>query len=337
MAEPLPAEMTAIAISAPGGPEVLVPERRPLPVAGSHEVLVRIAAAGVNRPDVLQRQGNYSPPAGVSDIPGLEIAGVIVGKGDQVARYNLGDRVCGLVPGGGYAQFCTVHELHALPIPQTLTAIEAAAVPETFFTVWTNVFERGALKAGETLLVHGGSSGIGTTAIMLAKAFGATVITTAGSAEKCQACLELGADVAINYKTADWVAETKAATAGKGANVILDMVGGEYVGKNYAAAAEHGRIVQIAFLAGPMVTHDLRPLMMKRLVHTGSTLRPRTIAEKAAIAGALEEKVWPLLAANRCKPVIDSTFALEQAAQAHIRMESSTHIGKIVLMTGVPA
>jgi NADPH2:quinone reductase len=333
MAELLPAEMTAIAISAPGGPEVLVPERRPLPVVGSHEVLVRVAAAGVNRPDVLQRQGNYSPPPGASDIPGLEIAGVIVGKGDQVARYTLGERVCGLVAGGGYAQFCTVHELLALPIPQTLTAIEAAAVPETFFTVWTNVFERGALKAGETLLVHGGSSGIGTTAIMLAKAFGASVIATAGSTEKCQACLELGADVAVDYKTTDWVAETKAATAGKGANVILDMVGGDYVGKNYAAAAEHARIVQIAFLAGPVASQDLRPLMMKRLLHTGSTLRPRTIAEKAAIARALKEKVWPLLAANRCKPIIDSTFALEQAAQAHARMESSTHIGKIVLIT----
>jgi len=278
MTEPLPAKMTAIAISAPGGPEVLVPQTRPLPVAGPHELLVRVAAAGVNRPDVLQRQGNYFPPPGVSDIPGLEIAGVVVGKGDKVARYHLGDRICALVPGGGYAQFCTVHELHALPLPQTLTPIEAAAVPETFFTVWTNVFERGALKPGETLLVHGGSSGIGTTAIMLAKAFGATVLATAGSAEKCQACLDLGADTAINYKTADWLQETKAATAGKGANVILDMVGGDYVAKNYLAAAEHGRIVQIAFLSGPMATLDLRPLMMKRLVHTGSTLRPRTIA-----------------------------------------------------------
>jgi NADPH:quinone reductase len=306
-------------------------------VAGPNEVLVRVAAAGVNRPDVHQRQGNYAPPPGVTDIPGLEIAGVIVGKGDHVARYKLGDRICGLVPGGGYAQFCTVHELHALPVPGTLTAIEAAAVPETFFTVWTNVFERGALKAGEILLVHGGTSGIGTTAIMLAKAFGATVIATAGSAEKCQACLNLGADVAVNYHQADWVAETKAASAGKGANVILDMVGGDYVARNYAAAAEHGRIVQIAFLGGAVTSLDLRPLMMKRLIHTGSTLRPRTIPEKAAIAQALEQKVWPLLAANRCKPVLDSTFALEQAAQAHRRMESGTHIGKIVLTTGASA
>jgi NADPH2:quinone reductase len=331
MVQALSSTMTAIVISAPGGPEALVPETRPLPVAARRELLVRVAAAGVNRPDVLQRQGQYAPPPGTSDIPGLEISGEVVGIGDQVEHHRVGDRICALVPGGGYAEFCTVHELHALPAPNTLSPIEAAAVPETFFTVWTNVFEGGALKPGESLLVHGGSSGIGTTAIMLAKAFGATVVTTAGSAEKCQACLDLGADFALNYRDLDWVAETRAATAGKGANVILDMVGGDYVGKNYAAAAEHGRIVQIAFLAGPVATQDLRLLMMKRLVHTGSTLRPRSIAEKAAIASALKEKVWPLFAANRCKPVIDSTFPLRRAADAHRRMESSAHIGKIVL------
>jgi NADPH2:quinone reductase len=327
----LPAMMTAIAMSSPGGPEVLVPEERPLPRPGPGEVLVRVAAAGVNRPDVLQRQGAYPPPPGAPDIPGLEIAGEVVALGEGVARWRIGDRVCALVPGGGYAQFCAVHESNALPVPAGLSLIEAAGVPETYFTVWSNVFERGGLKEGETLLVHGGSSGIGTTAIQLAKAFGATVITTAGSAEKCAACRALGADVAVNYREEDFVAATKQATGGRGANLILDMVGGDYIEKNHEAAAIDGRIVQIAFLKGSRATVDFRRLMLKRLVHTGSTLRARPVAEKAAIARALEEKVWPLLAAGRCLPVIHVTFPLADAAAAHALMESSAHVGKIVL------
>jgi NADPH2:quinone reductase len=327
----LPASMTAIAIAAPGGPDMLVAQTRPLPMPGEGEILVKVAAAGVNRPDVLQRQGAYAPPAGASDLPGLEIAGEIVAMGPKASRFQLGQIICALTPGGGYAQFCRVHEGSALPIPAGMTAAEAAAIPETYFTVWTNVFERGRLRAGETLLVHGGSSGIGTTAIMLAKAFDAKVITTAGSAEKCEACQRLGADLAVNYRTTDWVEATRQATAGRGADLILDMVGGAYVAKNYAAAAESARIVQIAFLEGPVVSLDLRPLMMKRLTHTGSTLRPRTLDEKAAIARALETNVWPLLAAGRCRPIIDSRFPLREAAAAHRRMETSAHIGKIVL------
>jgi NADPH2:quinone reductase len=327
----LPESMTAIAIAAPGGPEMLVAQTRPLPVPGEAEILIKVAAAGVNRPDVLQRQGAYAPPPGASDLPGLEIAGEIVALGPKAVRFRLGQSVCALVPGGGYAEFCRVDEGSALPIPRGMSAAEAAAIPETFFTVWSNVFERGRLRAGETLLVHGGSSGIGTTAIMLAKAFGATVITTAGSVEKCEACQRLGADVAVNYRTTDWVEATRQASAGRGADLILDMVGGPYVAKNYAAAAESGRIVQIAFLEGAIVNHDLRPLMMKRLTHTGSTLRPRTLGEKAAIAQALEANVWPLLESGRCKPIIDSRFPLREAAAAHRRMETSAHIGKIVL------
>jgi NADPH2:quinone reductase len=327
----LPKMMTAIAIKVPGGPEALVPEQRPLPVPGKGEIVIRVAAAGVNRPDVIQRQGHYPPPPGASDLPGLEVAGEVAALGEGATRFRLGDKVCALVPGGGYAQFCKVDETNALPIPKGLSMIEAAAIPETFFTVWTNVFERGRLSEGETLLVHGGSSGIGTTAIMLAKAFGARVIATAGSPDKCRSCRELGADVAIDYRSEDFVAATKAATDGKGADVILDMVGGDYVARNYEAAAEEGRIVQIAFLKESKVTLDLRRLMMKRLTHTGSTLRPRSPAQKAAIARALEEKVWPLLAEGRCKPVIYATFRLEEAPKAHALMESSAHIGKIVL------
>ena len=327
----LPAAMTAIHITTPGGPEVLQPQNRPLPALAQGEILVRTAAAGVNRPDVLQREGNYAPPPGASDLPGLEIAGEIVARGEGAARFALGDKICALVPGGGYAEFCKVHESNALPVPAGLSMVEAAAIPETFFTVWTNVFERGALQPGETLLVHGGTSGIGTTAIMLAKAFGSKVIATAGAAEKCAACVRLGADAAIDYSKEDFVALTKAATDGRGANVILDMVGGPYIERNYAAAAMDGRIVQIAFLQGPKASVDFRALMMKRLTHTGSTLRPRSVAEKAAIARALEMKVWPLIAAGKCKPVIDSTFALRDAAKAHARMQSSAHIGKIVL------
>jgi NADPH2:quinone reductase len=328
----LPAHMTAIAIRAPGGPDMLVPEQRLVPQPGDHEVLVKVAAAGVNRPDVMQRQGLYPPPAGATDIPGLEIAGEVVALGPGVRRWKLGDRVMALVVGGGYAEYCPAHESHALPVPAALPLTAAAAIPETFFTVWHNTFERGQLKAGETLLVHGGSSGIGTAAIQLAKAFGARVITTAGSAEKCAACRRLGADVAVNYKSEDFVAATKAATGGRGADVVLDMVGGDYIERNYEAAAVEGRVVQIAFQGSPQATVDFRRIMLKRLTHTGSTLRPRSIADKAAIARAVEEHVLPLVAAGKVKPVIDSTFSLTEAAAAHARMESSAHIGKIVLV-----
>jgi putative PIG3 family NAD(P)H quinone oxidoreductase len=328
---PLPSRMTVIGIRAPGGPEVLVPEERPVPAPGAGEVLVKVAAAGVNRPDVMQRQGSYPPPPGASDIPGLEIAGEVVALGPGATRFKLGDKVAALVAGGGYAQYCPVHEANALPVPPTLSLIEAAAIPETFFTVWHNAFERGGLKSGETLLVHGGSSGIGTTAIQLAKAFGARVIVTAGSAEKCDACRKLGADVAVNYKSEDFVAATKTATGGKGADVILDMVGGDYIERNYEAAAVEGRVVQIAFQGGPRANVDFRRLMLKRLVHTGSTLRARTVADKAAIARALEAKVWPLIAVGKVKPAIYRTFPLAEAASAHALMETSTHIGKIVL------
>ncbi|WP_293867011.1 NAD(P)H-quinone oxidoreductase [uncultured Alsobacter sp.] len=328
------ATMTAIEIRAPGAPEVLVPGIRPVPQPGPGEILVRVAAAGVNRPDVIQRKGFYPPPPGASDIPGLEIAGTVVACGPGATRYGVGDTVCALVAGGGYAQYCPVHEDNALPIPAGLSFVEAAAVPETFFTVWTNVFERGRLRAGERFLVHGGTSGIGTTAIMLAKAFGATVYATAGSDEKCDACRALGADGAFNYRTQDFVAEAKAATGGAGVDVILDMVGGDYIGRNYEAAAVDGRIVQIAFQGPSTAQVDFRRLMFKRLTHTGSTLRSRSVAEKAEIARALADKVWPLLAAGRCKPVIHAVLPLDQAAAAHALMESSTHIGKIVLETG---
>jgi NADPH2:quinone reductase len=327
----LPSRMTAIAIRAPGGPEVLVPEERPVPAPGAGEILVKIAAAGVNRPDVMQRQGSYPPPPGASDVPGLEIAGEVVALGSGATRFKLGDKVTALVAGGGYAQYCPVHETNALPPPPSLSLVEAAAIPETFFTVWYNAFERGGLKSGETLLVHGGSSGIGTTAIMLAKAFGARVIATAGTPEKCEACRKLGADVAVNYRTEDFVAASKAATGGKGADLILDMVGGDYIERNYDAAAVEGRIVQIAFQAGPRATVNFLRIMLKRLTHTGSTLRARAVADKAAIARAVEAKVWPLIAAGKVKPVIYRTFPLAEAAAAHALMETSTHIGKIVL------
>jgi NADPH2:quinone reductase len=332
----LPARMTAIAIRAPGGPEMLVPEQRPLPSPAEGEVLVKVAAAGVNRPDVMQRQGLYPPPAGATDIPGLEIAGEVVALGAGVKRWQLGDKVMALVVGGGYAEYCLAHESHALPVPPDLTLVEAAAIPETFFTVWHNAFERGRLKAGETLLVHGGSSGIGTAAIQLAKAFGARVIATAGSVEKCDACRSLGADVAVNYKAQDFVAAVKAATDGKGANVVLDMVGGDYIERNYEAAAVEGRVVQIAFQGSSKATVDFRRILLKRLTHTGSTLRARSISDKGAIARAVEERVLPLIAAGQVRPLIDSTFPLVQAAAAHARMETSTHIGKIVLTVATP-
>ncbi len=328
---PIPARMTAIGIRAPGGPDVLVAEERPVPTPGPGEILVAVEAAGVNRPDVLQRQGLYPPPKGAPDIPGLEIAGRVAACGAGVQRWRAGDRVAALVIGGGYAEYCLSHETHALPVPTNLTPVEAAAVPETFFTVWHNVFERGGLKSGETLLVHGGSSGIGTTAIQLAKAFGARVITTAGSAEKCAACRALGADLAIDYKSEDFVAATKSATDGRGVDVILDMVGGDYIERNFEAAAVEGRIVQIGFQGSPRASVDFRRILLKRLHHTGSTLRSRSVADKAAIARAVEEKLWPLIAAGRVRPVMDRTFPLAAAADAHARMESSAHIGKIVL------
>ena len=333
MTTDLPAEMTAIAIREPGGPEALAPTARPVPAPGPGEILVRVAAAGVNRPDVMQRLGLYPPPPGASDIPGLEIAGTVVARGPGAGRFTVGTRVCALVAGGGYAEFCTVHESNALPVPDDLDLTAAGAMPETYFTVWTNVFERGRLTAGEWLLVHGGTSGIGTTAIQLAVAFGARVIATAGSDAKCAACLGLGAERAVNYRTQDFVRETKAAT-GRGADVILDMVGGSYIGRNYEAAAMEGRIVQIAFQGGSVAEVDFMRLMLKRLTHTGSTLRSRSVAEKAVIAAALEEKVWPLVAQGRCRPVIDRVFPLHEAAQAHALMESSGHIGKIVLVAG---
>ncbi len=330
----IPQTMIAIGIATPGGPEMLKPQTRPVPQPSAGEILVAVAAAGVNRPDVLQRQGGYNPPPGASDIPGLEIAGTVVARGDGAGRFALGDRVCGLVAGGGYAEYAVVHESNALPAPAGLSLTEAGAIPETFFTVWTNVFQRGRLQAGESFLVHGGSSGIGTAAIQLAKAFGATVLATAGSEEKCRACRDLGADHAINYRTEDFVAAAKAATDGKGVDLILDMVGGDYIDRNYETAADQGRIVQIAFLNGPKATVNFSRLMLKRLVHTGSTLRPRTVAEKAAIAAELQARVWPLLEAGRCKPLINATFPLAEAAEAHRLMESSSHIGKIVLDVG---
>jgi NADPH2:quinone reductase len=326
----LPEKMTAIGIREPGKPDVLVPQQRPVPQPGAGEILIKVEAAGVNRPDVMQRQGLYPPPPGAPDIPGLEVAGTVAALGNNAARWKVGDKVMALVIGGGYAEYCLAHESHALGVGN-IPIVEAAAIPETFFTVWHNVFERGALKSGETFLVHGGSSGIGTTAIQLAKAFGAYVITTAGSDEKCDACRKLGADVAINYKTDDFVAATKAATNDKGANVILDMVGGDYIGRNYETASVEGRIVQIAFQGSPKATVDFRRIMLKRLHHTGSTLRSRSTADKGAIARAVEAQALPLVAAGKVKVLIDSTFPLAEAAKAHARMESSAHIGKIVL------
>ncbi len=322
--------MTAIAIREFGGPEVLVPVQIPVPVPGPGQILVKVAAAGVNRPDIVQRKGGYPPPPGAPLTPGLEIAGEVVGLGENVERYETGDHVCALVPGGGYAEFCLAAEDNALPLPPGFSMVEAAAVPETFFTVWTNVFERGGLKPGEVFLVHGGSSGIGTTAIMLAKAFGAVVVATAGSEEKCAACTRLGADHVINYRTTDFVEDMKRLDLR--ADVILDMVGGDYVARNFQVAALHARIVNIAFQKGSKIDIDLLPIMLKRLTLTGSTLRPRSVAEKAEIARALEDKVWPLFAAGQLRPVIQATFPLVQAAEAHGVLEAGTHVGKIVLI-----
>ena len=326
--------MKAIEIQQPGGPEVLQLAQRPDPSPGAGELLIGVKAAGVNRPDCMQRRGGYPPPPGASDIPGLEVAGEVVALGSGASAFSVGDQVCALVPGGGYAELCTVHESNALPLPDGFSSSEAAAIPETYFTVWHNVFQRGGLKAGETLLVHGGSSGIGTTAIQLASAFGAKVITTAGTEDKCQACRSLGAELAINYRETDFVEAVKEHTGGNGANVILDMVGGDYVGRNYQAAAVEGRVVQIAFMGGPVAEANFAQLMLKRLVHTGSTLRPRTIEFKAGIAADLKREVWPLLARREVAPIMDTIFPLERAAAAHARMEEGEHIGKIVLDVG---
>lgn len=328
---PLPAGMTAIAISEPGGPLVLKPQTRDLPAPDQGEILIRVRAAGVNRPDVMQRKGLYPAPPGASDLPGLEVAGEVAALGEGVHRWHVGDLVTALAPGGGYAQYCKVHETNALPVPHGFTLTEAAALPETFFTVWHNVFQRGGLRKGEWLLVHGGSSGIGTAAIQLATAFGASVVVTAGSAEKCRACLDLGAARAVNYREEDFVAAVREATGGHGADVILDMVGGDYVTRNYRAAAEDGRIVQIAFQQGARTEADFTQLMVKRLTHTGSTLRPRPVSFKAQVAAELEEKVWPLLAERRVAPVMDMIFPLAEAWRAHERMEVGEHVGKIVL------
>ena len=330
--EKLPAQMTVIGISKPGGPEVLLAETRAVPAPGPDEILIKVAAAGVNRPDVAQRSGSYPPPPGASDLPGLEISGEVVAVGSNARKHKLGDKVMSLVAGGGYAEYCIAQDAQAMAVPSNLSITEAGAVPETLMTVWHNVFERGGLKAGETLLIHGGSSGIGTMAIQLAKAFGAKVIVTVGSQEKIDACIKLGADHAINYKTQDFVAEVKTATGGKGVEVILDMVGGEYVDRNYDAAAVDGRIVQIALLGGGKATINAGKIMVKRLHHTGSTLRPRSNADKAAMVAAIEAKVMPLFREGRIKPLMDSTFPLQKAADAHRRMETSEHIGKIVLV-----
>jgi NADPH2:quinone reductase len=323
--------MTAIEIREPGPPQVLRAVRRPLPQPKAGEVLIRVAAAGVNRPDVLQRKGLYPAPPGASDIPGLEVAGVVVALGEGVTDPALGARVCALLAGGGYAEYTTAPAVQCLPAPSQLALEEAAALPETFFTVWFNVFERARLRSGETLLVHGGSSGIGTSAILLGKAFGARLIVTAGTAAKCAACRELGADHAINYHEQDFVEATLRATDGRGADVILDMVGGDYVARNIAAAATNARIAVIAHQGGAKAEIDLRPLMVKRLQISASTLRAQSVESKGRLAAALRQHVWPLFATKRLKPLIHARFPLADAAAAHKLMESGAHIGKIVL------
>lgn len=323
--------MKAVEISTFGPPEVLRLVERPDPSPAVGEILIDVAAAGVNRPDVIQRLGKYPPPPGASDIPGLEVAGVVAGLGEGVTGWSVGDPVCALLAGGGYAELAAVPHEQCLPIPKGLTAIQAAGIPETFFTVWTNVFQRGTLQAGETILIHGGTSGIGTTAIQLAKAFGARVFATAGSDDKCDALRQLGADQAFNYKTEDWVAEGKRATGGAGVNLILDIVGGDYIARNLDLLAVEGRLLQIAFLKSAKAEIDFSLVMRKRLTVTGSTLRPRTPAEKGAIARDLVEHVWPLLEQGRIAPVIHKVFPLADAAAAHRMMEESTHIGKLIL------
>lgn len=323
--------MKAIEISRPGAPEVLQLCERPLPEVNEGEVLIKVHAAGINRPDVLQRMGRYPVPPGASDLPGLEVAGEIVAGELAGSGFKQGDMVCALVQGGGYAEYCTAPLAQCLPLPRGLSAQEAASLPETYFTVWSNVFDRAHLSPGETLLVQGGTSGIGVTAIQLANAFGHRVFATAGSDEKCRACEALGAEKGINYRSEDFVAVVKEATAGKGVDVILDMVGGDYIPREIDALADDGRIVMIAFLGGSKGTVDLGQVLRRRLTLTGSTLRPRPVGFKAQIAASLREKVWPLIEAGKIRPVIHRSFPLEQAAQAHALMESSTHIGKIIL------
>jgi NADPH2:quinone reductase len=325
--------MRAIEIAQPGPPEVLRPATRPVPQPGTNEVLIRVAAAGVNRPDVLQRKGGYPPPPGASDIPGLEVAGTIVALGPAATRWRVGDQVCALVTGGGYAEYAAAPSAQCLPIPKGLTAVEAAGLPETFFTVWINVFDRAKLKAGEVLLVQGGSSGIGVTAIQMARAMGNRVVVTAGSDEKCRACEKLGAERAINYRTEDFVDVVKTLTGGRGADVILDMVAGDYVPRELNCLADDGRLVLIAFLGGTKTMLDMNDILRRRLTLTGSTLRPRPVEVKAAVARALEEKIWPLIEKGAIRSVVYKRFPLEKASEAHALMESSTHVGKIILET----
>ena len=325
--------MIAIEIREPGEPDVLVPVERPVPVPAACEVLIRVAGAGVNRPDVFQRRGRYAPPPGASDIPGLEVSGTIEAIGADVHDWRVGDAVCALLAGGGYAEYCVAPAPQCLPPPRGMDLVTAAAIPETFFTVWTNVFDRGHLKADESILIHGGSSGIGTTAIQLARAFGSRVFATAGSAEKCAACERLGADRAINYRDADFVAAIQESTAGRGVDVVLDMVGGEYFARNIEVLATDGRLVEIATLHGAKAEINLATIMQRRLTVTGSTLRPRPIVEKAQVATAVHQHVWPLLESGTVKPIVHATFPLREAAEAHRVMEASQHIGKLLLLT----
>jgi NADPH2:quinone reductase len=325
--------MRAVEISTPGGPDVLRMVERPMPEPTAGDVLIRVVAAGVNYPDTVQRRGKYAPPPGASDIPGLEIAGVVVALGEQVTEWRIGDRVCALVSGGGYAEYCVAPAVQCLPIPDGLDFVAAATLPETFFTVWTNVFDRGGLRANETFLVHGGSGGIGTTAVQLAHAFGARVFATAGTAEKCRACESLGASRAVNYREEDFVAVLRQETEGRGVDLILDAIGGDYTPRNLDLLAFEGRLVQIAFRKSPQATVDLSLVMRKRLTLTGSLLRPRSVAEKGAIAAALRERVWPLFARQRVRPIVHATFSLAHAGDAHRLIESSEHIGKLALTT----
>jgi NADPH:quinone reductase len=327
----LPAKMRAVEITKPGGPEVLKPAERPVPQPKANEILVKVAAAGVNRPDILQRMGLYAVPPDASDLPGLEIAGTVAATGASVKMWKVGDEICALTHGGGYAEYCVVPEVQALPVPKGLSLTEAASLPETFFTVYSNVFDRGALKPGEIFLVQGGSSGIGVTAIQMVAAMGNRVFATAGSDEKVAACVKLGAEKAFNYKSGDWAAELDTATGGKGVNVILDMVGGDYVPKELKCLADEGRLVMIAFLRGNKAEVDLNEVMRKRLQITGSTLRPRPVEFKGQVAKSLRERIWPLIEAGRIKPVLYKTFPLAEAGEAHKLMETSQHIGKIVL------
>ena len=331
MSQALPAEMTAIKISQPGDPTVLIPTIIPVPLPKTGEVLVKVEAAGINRPDIMQRRGNYPPPKGAPDTPGLAIAGTIVKISDDIVNWKVGDRVCALVAGGGYAEYCIAPELQCLPIPKSLTIEEAAALPETFFTVWDNVFTRGKLKPGETILIHGGSSGIGTTAIQLASVMGANVITTAGSKKKCEACINLGALAAINYREFDFVEEVDNITKHKGVDIILDIVGGNYVARNLRALSNKGRLIQIAVQSGSKAEIPVHIIMTKQITFTGSTLRPRSVEEKALIKEQLHDKAWPLIEAGKIKPIIYRCFPLKEAVNAHALMDSGEHIGKIVL------